>query len=73
MNEEFKLRFYYNLYKNYPVVCRENFRNYFISKHGEFKYFNELALMIEKYQHKIFGESLYNKIDFNESKRRKRR
>lgn len=64
MNEEFKLQFYFNLYKDYPVVNRERFRKYFEKLHGKFRYLNELLLMIEKYQHKKFGESIYSDVEY---------
>lgn len=71
--EEFKLQFYYNLYKEFPVVNRDNFRKLFEYRHGRFKYFNELVLMIEKHQHKMFGESLYNDTRFMPSRKGRKR
>lgn len=73
MSEEFKLQFYYNLYKNSPVGSREKFRERFRKKHGKFKYLPELILMIEKYQVEKFGKTIWNETTYSNSKKWKRR
>ena len=48
--EDFKLQFYFNLYKDKAMITRSLFRIEFIKRHGEFKYLEELIRMIEYYQ-----------------------
>lgn len=55
---EFKLQFYFNLYKDKPLQNRNDFRKKFKKECGEFQYLEELILMIEKYQLKKYGETL---------------
>lgn len=57
--EEFKLNFYFNLYKDKAMVTRNLFRVEFIKRHGEFKYLEELIRMIEDYQINKYGTTLY--------------
>lgn len=57
---EFKLQFYFNLYKEKPFNSRDEFRLNFRKKHGRFQYIEELILMIEKYQMKKYGETITN-------------
>lgn len=64
MKEEFKLQFYFNLYKDYPVSSREKFKKYFEKNHGVFRYFNELTVMIDKYQHNKYGETLHSDVEY---------
>lgn len=66
--DEFKLNFYYNIYKDKPISTREEFRIKFKKLHGEFNYVNELIVMIEKHQLKKYGTTLYEFGD-NENKR----
>ena len=60
MNNEFKLQFYFNMYKDYPVINTQKFTYEFIKKHGKFNYLRELILMIEKYQRQRYG----NLVDY---------
>ena len=57
--EEFKLNFYFNLYKDKAMVTRNLFRVEFIKRHGEFKYLEELIRKIEDYQINKYGATLY--------------
>ena len=57
--EEFKLQFYFNLYKNTAMDSRNDFRVKFHKRHGEFNYLNELIRMIENYQIKTYGCTLH--------------
>lgn len=58
MNEEFKLNYYFNLYKDQAFVSNTEFKFKFIKKHGNFKYLNELAIMINKYQVRKYKQNL---------------
>lgn len=57
--EDFKLQFYFNLYKDKAMVTRSLFRTEFIKRHGEFKYLEELIRKIEEYQINKYGSTLY--------------
>jgi hypothetical protein len=72
VNEEFKLKFYFNIYKDYPIGSRDNFRIEFRRRHGNFKYMPELILMIEKYQKEKYGTTIWkDKHLYAPGKRRK--
>ena len=45
---EFKLEFYFNLYKDKPLKNRDEFRKNFKKAHGNFLYLPELIVRIEK-------------------------
>lgn len=60
---DFKLQTYFSMYKDTPLENRGTFRLKFKKKHGEFKYVNELIVMIEKYQIDKYGE-LLGKSDY---------
>lgn len=62
MNMEFKLNYYFELYKESPISSNEDFKMKFIKKHGDFRYLNELVIMINKYQVKKYGTNLNNYI-----------
>ena len=47
--EDFKLQFYFNLYKDKAMITRSLFRVEFIKRHGEFKYLEELIDKLEEY------------------------
>lgn len=55
---DFKLKYYYEMYKNKPLPNRDEFRKKFKKKHGKFQYLEELIKMIEKYQFKKYGMTL---------------
>lgn len=57
---EFKLEFYFNLYKDKPLKSRDEFRKNFRKAHGNFLYLPELIFRIENYQIKKYGETLDN-------------
>ena len=57
--EEFKLNFYFNLYKDKCLPNRDTFRKNFKKEHGNFKYLEELIRMIEDYQINKYGTTLY--------------
>ena len=46
---EFKLEFYFNLYKDKPLKSRDEFRKNFKKAHGNFLYLPELIVRIENY------------------------
>ena len=69
---EFKLEFYFNLYKDKPLKNRDEFRKNFKKVHGKFLYLPELIVRIEKYQIKKYGETLNNFVYIpNRNERRK--
>ena len=47
--EDFKLQFYFNLYKDKAMINRSLFRTKFIKRHSDFKYLEELIRNIEDY------------------------
>ena len=55
---EFKLEYYFNLYKDSVVVSTAKFKDVFIKKHGDFELLPELINMIQKYQYKKYGNLL---------------
>lgn len=55
---EFKLNYYFCIYKDKAIGSREEFRNNFKKKYGKFQYIEELIRMIEKYQFKTYGMTL---------------
>ena len=73
VSEEFKLQFYFNLYKDYPIGSRDSFREMFRKKHGKFTYLPELIIMIERYQIKKHGATLWKEMSYAPSKKNKRR
>lgn len=56
---EFKLNLLFEIYKDNPLGCREEFRGKIKRKYGKFEYIEELILMIENYQFKTYGMTLY--------------
>ena len=60
MKEDFKLKFYFNIYKDKPLSSRAEFRIRFKKLHGEFKRLEELIKNIENYQIKKYGTTLYD-------------
>lgn len=65
MNEDFKLNLYFKMYKDSPIGSRESFRRRFIKKHGRFQYLPELIVMIERYQNKKFGATIWEDVTIN--------
>lgn len=57
---EFKLQFYFNLYKDRALPNRVEFRKNFKKNYGEFQYTEELIKMIEEHQMKKYGETLHD-------------
>ena len=69
---EFKLEFYFNLYKDKPLKNRDEFRKNFKKARGHFLYLPELIVRIENYQIKKYGETLDNFVYIpNRNERRK--
>ena len=60
MKEDFKLKFYFNIYKDKPLSSRAEFRIRIKKLHGEFKRLEELIKNIENYQIKKYGTTLYD-------------
>lgn len=55
---EFKLKYYFNLYKDTVLISATKFKDIFIRKHGKFELLNELVIMIQKYQYDKYGNLL---------------
>lgn len=58
MKEEFKLNYYFQLYKDVPCNSSGEFRDRFKKEHGEFRYLGELTIMVLNYQIKKYGGRL---------------
>ena len=52
---EFKLNYYFTLFKDIPLCGRKKFRENFIKKYGNFQYLEELIIMLENYQIEKYG------------------
>lgn len=67
MNEgEFKLQFYFNLYKDKSIINSNMFRTKFKKLHGNFEHLDKLVVKMENYQIKKYGCILENgSIDKN--------
>lgn len=57
-NLDFKLNYYYYIYKDDPLPNSDEFRKRFKRDHGKFPYLNELIRMIINYQVKAYGCTL---------------
>lgn len=55
---EFKLNYYFEKYKNYPLSSSTKFKVEFVKNNGEFQLLNELIVMIQRYQIEKYGEVL---------------
>ena len=55
---DFKLQFYFKMFKDKPFKNAKVFKSEFIKKYGNFEYLNELVIMITNYQIKKYGYSL---------------
>lgn len=73
VTEDFKLNLYFNIYKDYPIGSRDEFRSFFWKRHGRYQYLPELILMIEKYQRKKFGMTIWKDVSYAPSKIKKGR
>ena len=61
---EFKINYYFNMYKDEPLQNTQQFKKNFIKKHGNFQYINEIILRINQYQVKKYGNGLIRFGDF---------
>lgn len=73
VNNDFKLNFYFEMYKDTPIIKRQWFRYSFYKKHGRFCCMNELMFMIEEYQREKYGTLLEHIIEYAPSKYKKGR
>ena len=55
---EFKLQFYFKMFKDKPFKNAKVFKSEFIKQYGNFEYLSELVIMITNYQIKKYGYSL---------------
>lgn len=53
---EFKLQYYFELYKDTCIIKTPVFKDRFKTKHGDFELLNELIVMIQRYQIKKYGD-----------------
>lgn len=56
--DDFKLNYYFNLYKDSPVSSRHNFRGFFNKQNGQYDKIQILIEKIEKYQINKYGKLL---------------
>lgn len=71
---EFKLNYYFQMYKDKVFNNSREFKDFFIKKHGEFQYLSELVVRIYNYQSKKYGGRLTNcfLVDSKEERKRKK-
>ena len=55
---EFKLNYYFEKYKEYPLSSISKFKSEFNKENENFELLNELIVMIQRYQIKKYGEVL---------------
>lgn len=55
---DFKLQFYFEMFKDKPFKNAKVFKSEFIKQYDNFEYLNELVIMITNYQIKKYGYSL---------------
>lgn len=55
---DFKLNYYFEKYKDICILSVPRFREMFIKENGDFPLISELAMMIQKYQYKEYGNLL---------------
>lgn len=60
---DFKLNYYFEKYKGYPVGSTTKFKADFIEKEGNFQYLHELIVMIQKYQIKKYSSVIDGKTN----------
>ena len=53
---EFKLNYYYEMYKDTCIHSIKIFKDNFKKKHGDFELLNELVIMIHRYQYDKYGD-----------------
>lgn len=73
LNNDFKLNLYFEMYKNSPIINRNQFRYRFYKKNGKFECLNELIFMIEEYQREKFGNLITHRVDYAPNKKKKGR
>ena len=59
---EFKLNYYFQLYKDVAFKNSTEFKGMFVKKHGELRYINELVVKISNYQTKKYGGLLWRSV-----------
>ena len=64
---EFKLNYYFEVFKDAPFDNRKKFRERFIKKFGKFQFLEELIIIVKRYQIKKYG-SLRNSAKDRKSK-----
>ena len=74
MSNNFKLKYYFEMYKDKVFRNSNAFRKQFVAKHGEFSQLSELVVMIYNYQSRKYGGRLSGGFlhDTKEEAKRKR-
>lgn len=62
---EFKLKWYFEKYKDTILISTTRFKKEFTDKHGNFELLPELINMIQKYQYKKYGNLLQTGLGIN--------
>lgn len=65
---DFKLQYYFELYKDTPIASTAKFKLAFTKKHGSFELLNELMIMIQKYQYHKYGDLISDGHNTTESR-----
>ena len=55
---DFKLNYYFEMLKDKPFKNGKDFKSEFKKKYGDFKYLNELFIMVSNYQLEKYGGGL---------------
>lgn len=69
VNNDFKLKYYFEIYKDTPLLSKNKFRKKFREKNGKFECIEELMFMIEQYQIEKYGSTLYDYVFFDKHKK----
>ena len=60
--ESFKLKYYFEMYKDKGFINSNQFRRDFVKRHGPFKELSELVVKIYNYQAKKYGGFLDHRV-----------
>ena len=73
MSNNFKLKYYFEMYKDKVFRNSNIFRREFVKKHGEFPQLSELVVMIYNYQSQKYGGRLSGEFLFDTKEERNRK
>ena len=60
--ESFKLKYYFEMYKDKGFINSNQFRRDFVKKHGPFNELSELVVMIYNYQAEKYGGFISHRV-----------